>query len=66
MATETKVSAMRCLLQLRDMGCVDVASHWRRTDKVTVCRSYQDGRWCGQGCRHYDAMRGRVVGPRHA
>ena len=28
----------------RDMGCVDVDSHWGWMDKVAVCRGYQGGR----------------------
>ena len=53
---------MRCLLQLHDMGCVDVGSHWRRTSEAVVT-------WMGDGVdkdadSHWDAMLGRVVGPR--
>ena len=34
-----------------DMESVDVSGHWRRTDKVAVCRGYQDGRWYTAGSR---------------
>ena len=34
-----------------DMGSVEVGDHWRRTDKVALCRGYQDRRGYTAGSR---------------